>query len=176
MIFLETERLLFRTHQLEDEADFVQMQTDPEVRRYVGGQGRGWPMEKALYRFRNNYLGKPTKIYGLWATILKSEQKYLGSCGLRSGQNKTAHLGYYLAQPYWRRGFATEASRAFIEVAFGRLRLTRLLADFDMENAVSEHLLRKFGFQYKSKERIEATGRTIVSYELRQANWKRETP
>ncbi len=36
MIFLETERLLFRSHEAEDEADFVQMQSDPEVRRYCG--------------------------------------------------------------------------------------------------------------------------------------------
>ncbi len=132
-------------------------------------------MEKALDRFRSNYLGKPIKIYGLWATILKSEQKYIGSCGLRVGQNKTAHLGYYLAQPYWRKGFATEASRAFIEVAFGRLRLTGLLADFDKGNVVSEHLLQKFGFQYKSEEKIEATGRIIVSYELLRTDWKRKT-
>jgi hypothetical protein len=34
MIFLETERLLFRTHEAKDEADFVDMHTDSEVRRY----------------------------------------------------------------------------------------------------------------------------------------------
>jgi hypothetical protein len=39
MTFLETERLLFRTHQAKDEADFVRMQIDPEVRRYVA-----WPL------------------------------------------------------------------------------------------------------------------------------------
>jgi hypothetical protein len=41
MIFLETERLLFRTHEAKDEADFVGMHTDAAVRRYVGGQP--WP-------------------------------------------------------------------------------------------------------------------------------------
>jgi RimJ/RimL family protein N-acetyltransferase len=80
-----------------------------------------------------------------------------------------------LARPYWRKGFATEASQAFIEVAFGRLRLTRLLADLDKENAVSEHLLQKFGFQYKGEEKIEATGRIIVAYELLEADWNRKT-
>ena len=38
MIFLETARLLFRTHEPGDKADFIAMHTDPEVRRYVGGQ------------------------------------------------------------------------------------------------------------------------------------------
>ncbi len=163
MIFLETERLLFRTHEVRDEADFVGMHTDAEVRRYVGGQA--WSLEKAQHRFRNEYLGKPTETYGLWATILKEEGRYIGCCGLRRDR-KVAHLGYYIAQPYWRRGFATEAAKALIDVAFTRLRLMRLLADVDEGNAASRHILQKLGFEYVSREEIPTSGRTILLYEL----------
>jgi ribosomal-protein-alanine N-acetyltransferase len=165
MIFLETERLLFRTHEAKDEADFVGMHTDSEVRRYVGGQA--WPLEKAQHRFRDQYLGQPTETYGLWATILKEEERYIGCCGLRGAPGGTsAHLGYYFARPYWRRGFASEASKAFIEVAFGRLRLMRLLADVDEGNLASEHILLKFGFKYASREEIPSSGRVLLFYEL----------
>jgi ribosomal-protein-alanine N-acetyltransferase len=175
MAFLETERLLFRSHEAEDEADFVRMQTDSEVRRYVGGQG--WSPEKALHRFRNEYLGRPTDSYGLWATVLKEEGNYIGCCGLRAGHhNKEAYLGYYLAQPYWRRGFASEACKAFIDMAFTRLRLRRLLADVEQGNTASEHILRKFGFQYLSREEIPVTGRVILLYELPRAEWERHPP
>lgn len=165
MTFLETERLLFRAHQPEDENDFVKMDTDPEVRRYVGVQG--WPLEKALYRFRNEYLGKPTNTYGLWATTLKEEGKYIGCCGLRATEDGSAyHLGYYIARPYWRRGLASEAAQALIEVAFHRLRLFRLIADVEKGNAASERILQKFGFEYLSQEEIAANGRTLCLYEL----------
>jgi len=167
MVFLETERLLFRTHEARDEAHFVGMQTDSEVRRYVGGQG--WPLERALYRFRNEYLGRPTETYGLWATILKEEGRYIGCCGLRAAQGKAAHLGYYFARPYWRRGFASEASKAFIDFAFTRLRLLRLLADVGEGNVVSEHILRKFGFKCVDREEIPSSGRIILRYELSKA-------
>ncbi len=146
MIFLETERLLFRSHEPQDEPAFIAMHTDPEVRRYVGGQP--WPLEKTQTRFRNEYLGKPDDTYGLWATILKEEGNYIGSCGLRAGDHPTeAHLGFYLAQPYWRRGFASEAS-----------------------NAASEHILQKFGFKYSSQEVIPATGRILHFYELTKSD------
>jgi hypothetical protein len=56
-----------------DEADFVGRHTDPEVRRYVGGQA--WPVEEARDRFGKEYLGRPVEIYGLWAAILKKEQR-----------------------------------------------------------------------------------------------------
>ncbi len=165
MIFLETKRLLFRTHEAQDEADFIGMHTDPEVRRHVGGQA--WPAGKARDRFRSQYLDQPTETYGLWATIRKEEGKYIGSCGLRAAQDgKAAHLGYYIVRPYWHQGFASEAGEAFIDVAFTRLRLMRLLADVDERNEASKHILQKFGFKYVSREEIQGSGRVILFFEL----------
>lgn len=174
MVFLETARLLFRTHEAADETDFIQMHTDPAVRRYVGGQA--WPLEKARYRFRNQYLGRPTKTYGLWATILKEKSKYIGSCGLRTAPvEKAAYLGYYISHPHWRQGFASEAASAFLQVAFERLRLVRLLADVEQGNAPSERILQKFGFTYLRREEIPSSGRVILFYELSRATWERQT-
>ncbi len=168
--FLETTRLFFRSHEARDEQEFVRMHTDPEVRRYVGGQA--WPLEKAKYRFRNQYLGKPSRTYGLWATVVKEEQKYIGCCGLRAVYNqKAAHFAYYLARPYWSRGLASEACAAFIEIAFTRLRLLRLLADVDEGNAASRHILDKFGFKPVSREEIAGSGRAILLYELSSIEW-----
>jgi RimJ/RimL family protein N-acetyltransferase len=174
MIFLETERLLFRTHDAKDEADFVRMQMDSEVRRYMGGQA--WPLEKAQNRFRNEYLGRPKRTYGLWATTLKNEEKYIGCCGLRPGSDRgKAHLGYILAKPYWGRGFASEAAKALINVAFTSLRLSRLQADVEQGHVVSEHILRRLGFQYLSREVIPRSGRVLLLYQLTRSDWQRRT-
>lgn len=143
------------------------MHTDPEVRRYVGGQP--WALEKAQDRFRNQYLGRPTEAYGLWATILKEEGKYIGCCGLRAAQVRAAHLGYYFARPYWRRGLASEAAKAFVDVAFTRLRLQRLLADVGEGNVASEYILGKLGFSCARREKIPSSGRCILHYELSKA-------
>jgi [ribosomal protein S5]-alanine N-acetyltransferase len=172
MIFMETERLRFRSHEPGDEADFVSMHTDAEVRRYVGGQA--WPVDKARSRFREQYLGRPTETFGLWATVFKEEGKYIGSCGLRAaGSGTGASLGYYLARAYWGRGLATEATRAFIDVAFTRLGLQRVEAEVEIGNAASEHILRKFGFQYVRREEIAGRGRVIDFYQLARPRWKR---
>jgi ribosomal-protein-alanine N-acetyltransferase len=174
MTLLETERLLFRTHEDHDEPDFIAMHADPEVRRYVGGQP--WPLKKAKDRFRDQYLGRPTETYGLWAAILKEESRYIGCCGLRASQDGSeAHLGYYFARPYWRRGLASEASRAFIDVAFGRLGLVRLMADVQEGNLASERILLKFGFKYVSHEKIPISGRVLLFYELSRAAWQGES-
>lgn len=167
MTFLETARLSFRPHQPEDEQAFIEMQTDPEVRRYVGGQP--WSKEKAVYRFRNQFLGKPAHRFGLWATILKDEDRYIGYCGLHSGSSESATLAYYLARPYWRRGLATEASVAFIDAAFSRLGLARLVADVEKGNDASEHILQKLGFIFAGREEIP--GRVFHTYRIERENW-----
>jgi ribosomal-protein-alanine N-acetyltransferase len=107
-------------------------------------------------------------MHGLWATILKHEQKYVGCCGLRAAREANAtHLACYFARPYWGRGFASEASTTFIDLAFTRLQLCRLLADVDERNAVSRHILGKFGFNVEGRQEIAASGRVILRYELR---------
>jgi ribosomal-protein-alanine N-acetyltransferase len=171
MIFLETERLLFRSHEARDEADFVSMHTDAEVRRYVGG--KAWPVEKAHSRFREQHLGRPAETYGLWATVFKVEGKYIGCCGLRApGNGMGASLGYYLARPYWGRRLASEASRAFIDVAFTRLELSSVEADAEEGNAASEHILQKCGFKHVRREVIPGRGRIINFYRLDKGEWQ----
>jgi [ribosomal protein S5]-alanine N-acetyltransferase len=165
MNFLETYRLFFRVHQPLDEPDFVAMHTDPEVRRFVGGSA--WPAEKAVERFRSQYLGQPSHTYGLWATVLKSEHRFIGSCGLRApdGQHPPS-LAFYLARPYWGCGLACEAARAFVGWAFGRLNLDRLAAEVQEGHQASVHILSKLGFRLVSRETIPASSRTICHYEL----------
>jgi RimJ/RimL family protein N-acetyltransferase len=174
MIFIETQRLLLRQHESKDEQAFVAMQMDPEVRRYIGGTG--WSLEKARDRFRKEYLGRPAETYGLWATILKEEAKYIGCCGLRASQNGAqAHFGYYFAQPYWRRGVASEAVKALIDKAFYELGLRGLVADVELGNTASEHILRKFGFNYVGREEIPAGRRVMLTYKLTREHRERRT-
>ena len=166
VIFLETARLVFRSHEPSDEAAFVAMHTDEEVRRYVGGQA--WPLAKARIRFREQHLGRPTTAFGLWATILKETGAYIGMCGL-TGSETGAGLGYYIARPYWGQRFASEAARAFVDFGFETLRLPEIQADFEHGNNRSERILDSLGFGFVREERIERGDRIIDHYTLRSA-------
>jgi RimJ/RimL family protein N-acetyltransferase len=84
-----------------------------------------------------------------------------------------ASLGYYLARPYWGRGLASEASRAFIEVAFTQLALEWVEADAEEGNTASEYVLRKCGFKYARREAVPGRGRIIDFYELAKGEWQR---
>ena len=65
---------------------------------------------------------------------------------VRRGVAQAGSLGYWMGEPYARRGFMTAAVNALIPFAFGALRLHRLEAACIPSNVASVRLLEKTGF------------------------------
>jgi len=72
----------------------------------------------------------------------------------------SAVLGYRIAQHETGKGYATEAVRLVLDLAFGRLNLKRIEADARSDNAASLAVLRRNGFvQYgRSRKSFELNG------------------
>ncbi|WP_233245769.1 GNAT family N-acetyltransferase [Marinicauda salina] len=73
----------------------------------------------------------------------------LGACNLnnvRRGVLQSADLGYWIGQPYVRRGHARAAVRRVLSFAFGPLHLNRVEAATRPENEPSRRLLLSVGF------------------------------
>ncbi len=66
------------------------------------------------------------------------------------GEN-SAELGYWIAQEYWGKGFAVEASEVIVKRAFDDLGVERIFASFKNENTRSMRVLEKLGFKYYSQ-------------------------
>jgi len=173
MSVLETERLLFRHHEMGDMEAFCEIESDAEYR---------WPQEvhprAELERsFREGWL--PPKSMGLLATVFKPEQRYIGRCGLYPARDEKdqiipgeACLAFYLARSHWRRGLATEAGQAFIPYGFNRLGLRRIEAGVNTSNFTSQRVLEKLGFtRIRSGE---GNGQSWHLYELRNSEMRPE--
>jgi RimJ/RimL family protein N-acetyltransferase len=102
--------------------------------------------------------------YGDRAVMLKSTDEVIGAVGLvpcfdvfeqipglnRSGSPSTyrvAEMGLFWAidPEQQRRGYATEAAQAMIDFAFQQLRVKRLIATTEYDNAASISVMRKLG-------------------------------
>jgi RimJ/RimL family protein N-acetyltransferase len=64
----------------------------------------------------------------------------------------TGVLGYWLGEPYWGHGYATEAVVSMIRFASERMNLETLLARVFVENPASERVLTKIGFCHEGVE------------------------
>lgn len=72
--------------------------------------------------------------------------RLIGCAGLGATPDGGVELGYWIARPYWGRGFATEGAGGAIEVA-RLLGHRRIEAGHYLDNPASGRVLRKLGFQ-----------------------------
>jgi RimJ/RimL family protein N-acetyltransferase len=72
--------------------------------------------------------------------------RLVGSCGLGRRPSGAVELGYWIARPFWGRGFAGEACEALIHIARA-LGLRQLEASHFIDNPASARVLDKLGFE-----------------------------
>jgi ribosomal-protein-alanine N-acetyltransferase len=58
----------------------------------------------------------------------------------------SAELGYWVAEPYWGKGIATQAIKKMVDYGFSDLYLRRIYANVFEYNYASMHVLEKNGF------------------------------
>ena len=89
-----------------------------------------------------------------------------------------AELGYWIGRPYWGRGYASEAARLALDVAFGELGLEEVYAHVLAHNPASARVLEKAGFERvplppeKRPDACAAKGETW-GYAIGRAAWER---
>jgi RimJ/RimL family protein N-acetyltransferase len=64
-----------------------------------------------------------------------------------------AELGYWIAIPYWGKGFATEAAKALVAFGFNMLGLHRIYAHHFDGNVASGRVLEKIGMRHEGRFR-----------------------
>ena len=98
-----------------------------------------------------------------WSILLQGS--YIGTIGLHLLPGQAPELGYWLGEPFWGHGYATEAARAVVaaarEAGYPALRSRALLS-----NAGSRNVLAKAGLS-EIGEAIDDAG-TLVGQRMMQ--------
>lgn len=95
----------------------------------------------------------------------RDTSRAIGDAGLLVLQDYNwIDFGYRLAQPYWGKGFATEAASGWVRAAFGQFHIDRLTAFVHPENLASIRVLDKLGFHADGQETV--MGMKSILYSL----------
>ena len=79
-----------------------------------------------------------------------SENEFIGCCSLNPQSDVyriNAEVGYWIGEPYWRNGYATETVKLLVEMAFNQLGMQRVYANIFEYNMASMKVLEKVGFE-----------------------------
>jgi RimJ/RimL family protein N-acetyltransferase len=165
MVELRTERLLLRGWRDEDLEALVELDSDPEVMRYVGnGKARTWEEAAAGFdRFRATWaeLG-----YGLFAVELTETGGLTGWTGLAVPTflpevMPAVEIGWRLYRRHWGRGIATEAAREALRFGFEDAKLDRVVSICHVDNEPSRRVMEKLGMRQDRLTSVPAHGKPV---------------
>ncbi|GGH18990.1 N-acetyltransferase [Sphingobacterium alkalisoli] len=152
-IYAETERLILREIVPTDIDGMFELDSDPEVHKYLGNN----PIkDKGQVAAIIDFIRKQYFEHGIgrWAVIEKQKNEFMGWAGLKyiteetNGHRDYYDLGYRLIRRYWGKGFATEAAIASLDYGFKELGLDEMYAIADCQNNGSNKILTKVGFAF----------------------------
>ena len=160
----DTERLRLRPLAMDDVDLLVELDSDPEVMRYING---GRPSS------RDEVEATVARSLGhRWLAFENSSSAFAGWLGLRPTGGGERELGYRLRREVWGRGHATEGGRHLIAYAFDVLGVQRVWAQTMAVNTRSRQVMERCGMTYvrtfhlEWDEPIEGTELGDVEYEV----------
>jgi len=155
---ITTERLILRRFAAQDEQEYADIMTNPNVYQYLG-TGQGIPREM-IGRMIDSHESSWGHGLGTYAVLERESGKLLGHCGLRGLACGRREILYAYGEDAWGKGYATEAARAVLQAHDVR----PLIAVSYPENPASIGVLKKLGFQHVGQEKM--FGRVLESFIL----------
>ena len=167
---LSTERLVLRAPQESDIAELVTLADNRHVAEMLARMPHPYGEAEArafLLMARQRQAG------ALYALTRKEDGAFVGCAGL-NGTDRGLDLGYWIGEPYWKNGYATEAAHALVDLAFARTNVQVLHASCRVINPASRRVIHKCGFQYAGQGMLNsiAAGQVPVErYRLDRRTW-----
>lgn len=151
---LTTDRLLLRPFRMSDAPDVRQLAGSYDVAKGTLTLPHPYPAEEAERWIaslqRDDEAGPPVNFAIIWPV----EDRLIGSIGLDiAAEHRLGRMSYWLGQPYWNRGFCTEAVKAVLDYGFRQLQLHRIYAAHFLNNPASGRVLQKAGMIYEGRLR-----------------------
>jgi ribosomal-protein-alanine N-acetyltransferase len=149
---LAGEGIVLRPPQMTDYSPWSSLRE--ESRDFLTPWEPTWPADdltRAAFRRRLKRYAEDQRTDQAYAFFLfrREDDELIGGltlANIRRGVAQAGSLGYWMGEPFVRRGYMTAAVLALVPFAFGTLRLHRIEAACIPTNAASIRLLEKTGF------------------------------
>jgi RimJ/RimL family protein N-acetyltransferase len=168
---VETSRLnltIIGEHSVKDVFDTLNYRETAEMISFLT-----WPMtlEQAEGWCKIAIEGIPKGKY-LYIAHEKEKGRPVGCiCLVEEQDPKRGEIGYWVANPWQGKGIASEMIQAMIDLGFGKLGFSTIVAKIAAHNPSSLGAVKKFGFQPNGEEikkTAKGTDLKLTVYELKQ--------
>ena len=176
---LETERLVLRPFEPGDLADLHRIHADETVTRYLYNEPRS--LDEARSLLDRKIAGAQVCAEEDWlsaAVIVRDGGHVVGDLALQwvSEVHRTGEIGFVFDPAQQGRGYATEAARAFLGVAFGDFGFHRVVGRTEAHNTASVRVLEKLGMRCEAhlveNEWVKGEWQSELVYAILDREWR----
>jgi ribosomal-protein-alanine N-acetyltransferase len=178
---IRTERLVLRRWLQRDRGPFAAMNADPEVMAHFPAPLSREKSDALVDRIE---AGFEEHGFGLWALEARSTGAFIGFTGLAVPSFEAAftpavEIGWRLQRSAWGQGYATEAARAALAVAFDQIGLREVVSFTSTANDQSQAVMRRLGMTHDPADDFDhprvppgSPLRRHVLYRLTERRWR----
>ena len=149
---LETERLLLRQLRDEDAAALSKYGSNFDIARMTGSFPHPFPLLSAEFKILHLRAQKRRSLAYPYAITAKGSDDMIGIVDLfRRTEKSPLEFGYWVGDPFWSRGYASEACRCLMAEADRHFGPTLITAGVFSDNPASLRVLEKLGFKPTGK-------------------------
>jgi RimJ/RimL family protein N-acetyltransferase len=173
---LQTLTLTLSPCTLRDRADFIDLERDPEVMRFLNG---GHAVDQQQSDPDATFLMPRGTEPDVWTARRTASGAFVGWFCLWPESEGVAELGYRLRRMDWGQGLATEGAAALVDWGFGSGRYDKVFASTMAVNHASRRVLEKIGLSYARTipvdwaDAIPGGEQGEVQYEVMRAGWRK---
>lgn len=148
----QSERLIYRKFELSDLEQLIEMRSDEEVKKYLGGDRMQNPVAlKQRIAFYISCYSTPG--LGLRGMLWKKNAEMIGWCGLQPlEKTDDIEVSYGMIRDYWGLGIGYEAAMFWLDHGFEVIGLERIVAVAEKGNVGSWKIMEKAGMSYEKTE------------------------
>jgi RimJ/RimL family protein N-acetyltransferase len=168
---LNTERLVMRRPSSNDVPAIATLADNRAIAEMVARMPH--PYGEAEARAFVAMASRPNASGVVYALTLNTDGTLVGCAGL-TATDRGLELGYWVGEPFWNKGYATEAAHALVDMAFRETTTQVLHVACRVINPASRRVVHKCGFQYAGQGMIDSivAGRVPVErYRLDRKAW-----
>lgn len=183
LVKIISDRLIIRDHCTSDLETHHELLSDSEVMKFLPDIKTN-NMEESKANLLNAISESKAPERKLYAFRIEDKitNEFIGEIGYTVTENtpfgKMVHLGYFVKQKHWNKGYITEAAKKVIEFAFRKDNVYRIHTGCAKENFASEKVMQKCGFtkeaEFKEYFFHEGKLRDRVEYRLLKHEWENQ--
>lgn len=143
----DTERLFLRPTQEQDAAFILELVNTPKFIKYVGNRNIH-SVGTARKYIQNKMLPQLEKLgFANYTVITKNDHKKIGTCGLYDREGIDGlDIGFSFLPEAENKGYGFEAATKIMDAGFKDFGIEKINAYTTKDNAASQKLLEKLGF------------------------------